>query len=380
MRLYEDIEIRRIDEKSSIVHIPKTDRYIKMGNKEIEFLETFYSDINKSQASANYNSLELLMLDKFKELKLIGEKEDVEEEKFKTRFQIKDISKIKLISLNVDKVLNFLKPLGERLFTFKAAVAFFIIWIISVCMFFLDGDYIAEQLINVQDLGVTDLIAVYFMMIISLIIHEFCHGMACVRFGGKVKKVGIMLFYFQLAAYCDVSGIYFIDKKYKKVITFLAGILSQLIISSFVFIIYYILSKIGYNISILLYFVIVNVTIAIFNLFPFVKLDGYWILSSVLNVYNLRTKSFEYLVAIIIGKFNVIKEKRIYKVIVAYGVCAVFATFFMWLMGITGALEIIKGYISERVYQYILYSSITFLIIFMGKGTYKYIKKVKNVY
>ena len=380
MKLYDDIEINRVSEDSSIVYNPVNNKYIKMGNREIKFLETFYNDIDVSKKKEEFTNIQIAMTEKFLELGLIGDEDERENTSAKSKFKIKDLSKIKLVSFNVDKMLNFLKPLGNILFTAKAGVIFFSIWLLSIAIFIFNLDSIANDLIAIKDITSGQLIIIYVLLLLTLIIHEFSHGMACVRFGGKVRKMGIMLFYLQFAAYCDVSGIYVVDKKYKKVITLLAGILSQLVISSFTFILYYILMNVGCSIPLLLYFSLINVVTSIINLIPFVKLDGYWIMSVVLNIYNLREKSFESIIATLIGKGKAVKDREHYKTLIIYSILAFVVTILMWFTGIIGILGIIQPYVNAILYEIILYISIAFMIFFIIKSALKYVHKVKEKY
>src|SRR2546425_13286979 len=46
--------------------------------------------------------------------------------------------------------------------------------------------------------------------------HEFAHGLTCKRFGGEVHEMGVLLLYFQLAFYCNVSDAWLFPAKAKR--------------------------------------------------------------------------------------------------------------------------------------------------------------------
>ena len=66
-----------------------------------------------------------------------------------------------------------------------------------------------------------------------------------------------------------------------------------MIFCSSVAIILYNILLIGFNnrIDVLIVYAMINFGIAIFNTIPFVKFDGYWILSTIFNSYNLDAKA-----------------------------------------------------------------------------------------
>lgn len=86
--------------------------------------------------------------------------------------------------------------------------------------------------------------------------------------------------------------------------------------------VYYFLSKYLFiNVDFLLYFWFGNIGVILFNLLPFVKLDGYWLLVSLTNVHNLMDKSVVALFAFFADR-KTLKEvntgwKRVF--LVAYG-------------------------------------------------------------
>jgi putative peptide zinc metalloprotease protein len=94
-----------------------------------------------------------------------------------------------------------------------------------------------------------------------------------------------MFLYLNPVLYCDVSASWRFRSVGHKLVVAAAGIFVQLL-----------LTNIGLTLwlftgwSLILNFVIVNSVIAIFNFFPFIKLDGYWMLVHVFDEPNLRTK------------------------------------------------------------------------------------------
>lgn len=81
----------------------------------------------------------------------------------------------------------------------------------------------------------------------------------------------------------------FRDKK-KKIITLIAGVYVQLIIFSLCSIVYDLYSR---HSTWLATFILWNVLMVFSNILPFIKLDGYWILSNIVEIPNLYEKSLK---------------------------------------------------------------------------------------
>lgn len=135
-----------------------------------------------------------------------------------------------------------------------------------------------------------DYIAFYLLTILAIFLHELGHAVSCKYFGGDVKEIGFLLIFFSPALYCDVSGIRTFKHKREKIITLLAGIFVQGLIFS-LFACFYVFDI--WKTSFCATFAIWNFAMIFSNIIPVIKLDGYWILSTVIDIPNLYEKSFK---------------------------------------------------------------------------------------
>ena len=119
-----------------------------------------------------------------------------------------------------------------------------------------------------------------------LIFHELGHSIAAKGFNLDVNEIGFGLYYIFPVFYVDLNQSWKL-KKEKRTIINLSGIYIQLIIGIILIILSYFLND---NRVILTVFKI-NFYIILFNLNPFLKFDGYWVLSDWLGENNLMKKS-----------------------------------------------------------------------------------------
>ncbi|SDW75384.1 putative peptide zinc metalloprotease protein [Arthrobacter sp. cf158] len=129
-------------------------------------------------------------------------------------------------------------------------------------------------------------------MFVSTLLHELGHGMALTYFGGTPRRVGIMLFYLSPAFFCDVTDGWRLGSRKQRVLVALAGPLVHVGLGSLVFAAQALLPESSVKDAAVLYAVICY-AVAVLNLFPFIKLDGYVALMSAMDIPHLRKKSLE---------------------------------------------------------------------------------------
>lgn len=127
------------------------------------------------------------------------------------------------------------------------------------------------------------------------LIHELGHAFSCRRFGGEVHELGIMFLVFVPAPYVDASSAWSLPSKWQRMFVGMGGMIFELFVAAIcAFIWKYtdpttLVSKLAYNTMF-----IASVTTLLFNANPLLRYDGYYILSDLLEIPNLRQKSMEY--------------------------------------------------------------------------------------
>lgn len=137
-----------------------------------------------------------------------------------------------------------------------------------------------------QYISASNSLVFYFGYILCVLLHEFGHASATLKFGAKPNNIGFGFYLISPVFYCDVSDIWRL-KRQDRIIVDLAGIYLQWLISS-VFILLYYFTKDQFFVI----FSFFNFVSSLINLNPFLLYDGYWALSDIIGVSNLRTKAF----------------------------------------------------------------------------------------
>jgi putative peptide zinc metalloprotease protein len=184
----------------------------------------------------------------------------------------------------------------------------------------------------------------HFFFILCLIggIHEFAHAYATKIYGGEVHDIGMALFYFTPAFYCNTSDSFMFESRFQRLWVTIAGIYIEVIIcaaATALWIASYpdsFLHQFAYKTMLL-----TGISTIFFNINPLIKVDGYYALSSLLQIQDLRESSFRFLSAwfqkyVLRLPVDIpIMTRRRRRISVAYGLMSmVYTASIMYLVGV----------------------------------------------
>ncbi|MCA9052628.1 MAG: HlyD family efflux transporter periplasmic adaptor subunit [Planctomycetaceae bacterium] len=123
------------------------------------------------------------------------------------------------------------------------------------------------------------------------VIHEFGHGLTCRHFGGECHEMGFLLLVFSPALYCDTTDAWTMPNKWHRIAISAGGIYVELIIASISTLTWwYTQPGTAHSIAFAL-MSLTSLTTFLVNANPLMRYDGYYILSDLLEIPNLRAKS-----------------------------------------------------------------------------------------
>lgn len=358
---------------------------IRLGKNETGYLlnvlgeKERYNELNLQDCEDIQEELKEKIMFKFEEWGFLNDKVSK-----KNYIKTDKLKKIHIVSFNVERMLKFIYPVYSKLFS-KAG---FIMWLISLIMIF--GYYMysivtfnASKVIDVPEFYFTfsNIVLIIIAIFINTIFHEFAHAVTCIKYGGEVTEMGILLFYLIPCFYCDVSGIYNIKDRKKRAIVGLAGIFSNLFISNIIFIIATILANFNIISMLLFYIAVANIFISVYNLIPFVKLDGYWVLSALSGIDNLMDKSIILAYTTLFSRKNIKYihmdfDKRI--MISLYGIISLFFNEVFWIYTFYSISNMLNF---NTMIQEVVFIVAAVIIIFDFIKTIQYYHKlIKNDY
>lgn len=126
---------------------------------------------------------------------------------------------------------------------------------------------------------------------ISKILHEFGHGLACKRFGGRCHEMGVMFLVMTPCLYCNVSDAWMLPDKWKRAFIAAAGMYVELVLVVLAVFVWWFSQPGLVNQLALNMIVVTSISTLLFNANPLLRYDGYYILADLLEIPNLRQKA-----------------------------------------------------------------------------------------
>lgn len=122
------------------------------------------------------------------------------------------------------------------------------------------------------------------------VIHELGHGLSCKFFGRECHSIGVMLLMFSPTMYCDVTDSWMIRSKWPRILISAAGMYFEAMLSTVALWVWWNTEPGVLHYLCLNTFFVSTVSTVIFNANPLMRYDGYYILSDLLEIPNLRQK------------------------------------------------------------------------------------------
>jgi len=136
----------------------------------------------------------------------------------------------------------------------------------------------------------------------TVLLHELGHIAACKKYTGKNGDIGVGIYFIFPVFYSDVSAVWHATKE-ERVIVNLSGIYMQLL-SMLIFITMFFVLK---N-NLFLQMAYILAIYSFVQLIPFVRSDGYWLLSDVSSTPNLQDRSNGIVMTLLKSPINILKK------------------------------------------------------------------------
>jgi putative peptide zinc metalloprotease protein len=249
-------------------------------------------------STSDYTELSHLLSDK-----IDGIISDDKEKKKYIRFSIKLLSEKNTTAISDYFKFLFSANLFKLLFPFVIILAFTSLYLINT-------KYSSH---TIFDVSVIDTSIVYFIILIIMFFHELGHSSASKYFNIDPKEIGFGFYIVFPVLYSNVTRVWELNKN-KRVIVNLAGIYFQGIINLFVFSYLLFNSNDSYTTYLVILIAKTNLFVMAYSMFPFVRNDGYWIISDYFNILNLNKKSYSYIIELIQKKESINYSLLIYSI------------------------------------------------------------------
>ena len=131
------------------------------------------------------------------------------------------------------------------------------------------------------------------------VLHELGHAVVCKLLGGRVPEMGLALIVFTPCLYCDVSDAWMMRSRWHRMAVTAAGIAVELVLAAAATMVFFVtrpgwLHQVSFSVM-----VTAALSTLLFNGNPLLRYDGYYLLSDLLEVPNLRLWARRYVLGLL---------------------------------------------------------------------------------
>ena len=244
----------------------------------------------------------------------------------------------RLTLLNPDAFLR--KFPIEKLFSAYAQAAYWLMALLPVIFLLIDPAVIKRMSDAIAHFpGIAHSLLLILIILFTTVIHELAHAIACIHFGGRVNKIGIMIMYLMPTFYCDVSASWSFQSKTQRIIVASAGLIAHAAQGGILFLLWH-----QTDVPILLFASGICYALIMLNLLPFIKLDGYWMLAHFLGEPNLRARSLSRLIGTVFRRR--VPRHADHAMLVTFGAILACGSLGFFMMGLF-SIHNLLGYLSQ---------------------------------
>ena len=211
-----------------------------------------------------------------------------------------DFAHISFSAWDPDRYLGWLdRAIGNFLFSRWCVLAVIALFCFEAAIFAAKWNVIGPDIplyYNFTHKSALDLAQFWLLFLALGFFHETAHGLTCKHYGGEVHSMGLMFLYLTPAFYVDVTESWISANKLQRLATIIAGIWVEMVICGLAMIVW-VNSAPGEWLHDFAYQVILitGLAVILINLNPLIKLDGYYFLTEVIDIPDLKERSTAFL-------------------------------------------------------------------------------------
>lgn len=118
-------------------------------------------------------------------------------------------------------------------------------------------------------------------------VHELAHAVSCRLVGAECREIGVMLLFGAPCLYCDVSDLWTVPEKWKRVLVSAAGMLAEIVLAALATILWVMTADTDLHRLALVVMVVCSISTIVVNANPLLRYDGYFMLADALGIPNL---------------------------------------------------------------------------------------------
>ena len=199
----------------------------------------------------------------------------IETENAKRWQSLTNVLAIRFKGFDPDDLLTALNPYTAWFFTWPTFVAVVMMGLGALALIVTNFESFQNKLPSFNNFfaaGNWFLLAI--VLGVTKVIHEFGHGLACKRFGGRCHEMGLMFLVLTPCLYANVSDSWLLKSKWQRAFIAAAGMYVELVIASIaVFVWWFSMPGLVHHLALNI-IVVCSINTLLFNANPLLRYDG----------------------------------------------------------------------------------------------------------
>src|SRR3954451_16117166 len=203
-----------------------------------------------------------------------------------------NILSLRFKGVDPERFFNFIYPFIRWFFSVPAMIACITIGLCALSLIIVQFDLFHSRLPDFHYFfRAQNWLWLALTLCVTKVLHEFGHGLSCKHFGGECHEIGIMFLVLTPCLYCNVSDSWMLPNRWHRAAIGAAGMYVELVLASICTFIWWFTEPGPVYYTCLNVMFISSVSTVMFNANPLLRYDGYYILSDILEIPNLRQKA-----------------------------------------------------------------------------------------
>src|SRR5262245_34382697 len=203
-----------------------------------------------------------------------------------------NILSLRFKGVDPERFFNFIYPYIRWFFTVQALVCCILLALSALTLVLVQFSVFQARLPEFKTFfGHDKWLWLALTLCVTKVLHEFGHGLSCKHFGGECHEIGIMFLVLTPCLYCNVSDSWMLPNRWHRAAIGAAGMYVEVVLASICTFIWWFTEPGPLNWTCLNVMFISSVSTIMFNANPLLRYDGYYILSDILEIPNLRQKA-----------------------------------------------------------------------------------------
>jgi putative peptide zinc metalloprotease protein len=203
-----------------------------------------------------------------------------------------NILSMRFKGIDPERFFNFIYPYIRWFFTVPAMVCCITLALLALSLIVVQFDVFHSRLPDFHYFfRAQNWMWLALTLCVTKVLHEFGHGLSCKHFGGECHEIGVMFLVLTPCLYCNVSDSWMLPNRWHRAAIGAAGMYVELVLASIACFIWWFSVPGPLNYICLNVMFVSSVSTVMFNANPLLRYDGYYILSDVLEIPNLRQKA-----------------------------------------------------------------------------------------